>query len=125
MRQYFKTHEWIEATENGTFRMGVSQYACDQLGDIVFVEPKAEGEEVAEGDSLAILESVKAVGDVYAPFDAKILGTNQEAIDSPEDITGDTWIVEIEPTKVKIDIVDLETFDKDDYEEMLNKLAAG
>ncbi len=124
MRQYFKTHEWIEATESGTFRMGVSQYACDQLGDIVFVEPKAEDEEISEGDSLAILESVKAVGDVYAPFDAKITGINQEAVDSPEDISGDTWIVEIAPTKQKIDIVDLETFDKDDYEDMLNRISA-
>ncbi len=124
MRQYFKTHEWIQTTANGNFRMGVSQYACDQLGDIVFVEPKAEGEEIAEGDSLAILESVKAVGDVYAPFEAKIVGTNPEATSSPENIDGDTWIVEIEPAKIKIDIGDLDTLDKDDYEELLAKLAA-
>ncbi len=124
MRQYFKTHEWIQSTESGNFRMGVSQYACDQLGDIVFVEPKEMGEEIAEGDSLTILESVKAVGDVYAPFKAKITAVNQEAIESPEEINGDTWLVEIEPVAAKIDISDLDAVDKEDYEEMLENLAA-
>ncbi len=123
MRQYFKTHEWIESSDNGAFKMGISQYACDQLGDIVFVEAKSEDEEIAEGESLAILESVKAVGDVYAPFDAKIINVNQEAVDRPEDINGDTWIIEIQATKVKIDLAELDAFDKDDYEDMLNKIA--
>jgi glycine cleavage system H protein len=124
MRQYFKTHEWIQTTESGNFLMGVSQYACDQLGDIVFVEPKESGEEIAEGDSLAILESVKAVGDVYAPFKAKVTAVNPAAIESPEEINGDTWLVEIEPVGAKIDISDLDACDKEDYEEMLENLAA-
>jgi len=124
MKQYFKTHEWIQTTESGKFRMGISQYACDQLGDIVFVEPKSLGEEIAEGESLAILESVKAVGDVYAPFTAKVTAVNEDAVNSPEEINGDTWIVELEPVAAKIDISDLDTFDKDDYEELLDKLAA-
>ncbi len=122
MKQYFKTHEWIQATEEESFRMGISQYACDQLGDIVFVEAKAEGEEVAEGDSLAILESVKAVGDLYSPFDATIVSINPDAIERPEDINGDTWILEIKSSKNKIDLAELATFDKDDYEELLDRL---
>lgn len=99
MKYYLKTHEWIEKNGDNNFRMGVSSYAADQLGDIVFVESKDLEDEFESNDSIAILESVKAVGDIYAPFSCKLLKTNGELEDSPEKINEDaesTWVIEIE-----------------------------
>lgn len=121
MAQYFKTHEWIEDLGKGKYRMGISKYACDQLGDIVFVEEKDEGEIYDEGESLAILESVKAVGDIYAPFRAKLLKTNKAVISSPEDIEAKTWIVEISSVD-GIDFDDLDTMNGAEYEDYLETL---
>ncbi len=122
MKQYLKTHEWIEYMGDGRYRMGISQYACDQLGDIVFVEEqKASKHEFKTGKSLAILESVKAVGDIYAPCDVKLLQTNPDAISTPEEINADTWIVEISPVK-KTDIDDVETMEEDEYLEYIETI---
>ncbi|MDD9898405.1 MAG: glycine cleavage system protein H [Candidatus Melainabacteria bacterium] len=119
--QYFKTHEWIQDMGEGKFHMGISKYACDQLGDIVFIEEKDEGEEYDEGDSLAILESVKAVGDIYAPFKAKLSTSNKELVESPESLEATTWLVEIEALD-SINFDDLETMNGAEYEEYLESL---
>lgn len=112
MKQYFKTHEWIEDIGSGKYRMGISNYACDQLGDIVFVEAKNPGEEFDAGQSLCILESVKAVGDVYAPVKVKLLNTNPDIVASPDVINGDTWLVEVEAKS----LTGLETLNDSDYQ---------
>jgi glycine cleavage system H protein len=122
MKQYLKTHEWLECLDATTYRMGISKYACDQLGDIVFVEEqKASKQEFKTGKSLAILESVKAVGDIYAPCDVKLLETNPDALSTPEEINSDTWIVSISPLN-KTDIDDIETMDEDEYLDYIEKL---
>jgi glycine cleavage system H protein len=96
IKYYFKTHEWLESLSEKTYRMGISDYACGQLGDIVFLEEKPAGSMIEQGSSLAILESVKAVGDVYAPFPCKLIQTNPALISNPELLNAKTWIVEIE-----------------------------
>lgn len=99
MKYYFKTHEWIEEVNGkdaGTeFYMGISSYACDQLGDIVFIEAKDSGDSFDKEESLTILESVKAVGDIYAPAKCTLVETNPELVDSPESLKADNWIVKI------------------------------
>ena len=121
MVQYFKSHEWIAEKGDSVYQMGISQYACDQLGDIVFVEAKDDGEDYDQADSLTILESVKAVGDIYAPFKAKLISTNQEAVNSPEEITAKTWIVEISSVD-GIDFDDLDTMNSAEYDDYLETL---
>jgi len=75
MKKYTKTHEWID-TETG--KVGVSNYAQEQLGDIVYVELPAVGKEVKKGERIVSLESVKAAGDVYAPVSGKIVAVNDK-----------------------------------------------
>ncbi|ANE42064.1 MAG: glycine cleavage system protein GcvH [Fervidobacterium pennivorans] len=97
MKKYTKTHEWID-TETG--KVGVSNYAQEQLGDIVYVELPAVGKEVKKGDRIVSLESVKAAGDVYAPVSGKIVAVNEKVNATPElinqDPEGEGWLVQIE-----------------------------
>lgn len=121
-QEYFKTHEWIKSVGNNHYQMGVSKYACDQLGDIVFIEEQAKGKIYEQGSSLAVLESVKAVGDIYAPFKAKLIATNQDLVASPEELNGNTWVVEIEAVDPQHSIEDVDTLDADAYQDYLETL---
>lgn len=115
MKYYFKTHEWIEETGESTYKIGVSKYAADQLGDIVFVEAKSEGDSFDKGESLAILESVKAVGDIYAPFDCEVSAVNEALEDSPELINqSQDWVVEIK-AKAAVDMAAIDAMPEADY----------
>lgn len=96
--KYAKTHEWV-LVEGGKAKIGVSDYAQQQLTDIVFVELPEIGARVEKGKSFGVIESVKAVEDVYAPLSGKVIAKNQKVIDSPELINNDpynTWLIEIE-----------------------------
>lgn len=97
-RRYTDQHEWVLATDNG-FKVGITDFAQDALGDVVFVDiPAAEGS-VAAGDILAEVESTKSVGEVYAPFDGTIVAANQRLAEEPElvnsDPYGEGWFVEL------------------------------
>jgi len=98
--RYADTHEYIKE-ENGLLRLGVSEFAVDQLGDIVFVELAEEGTLLMQGDTFGTIESVKAVEEVYLPFSGKIIEKNQEVIDNPEilqnDPINDGWLILIKP----------------------------
>ena len=98
--KYADTHEYIKE-ENGLIRMGVSEFAIDQLGDIVFVELAEEGEVILKGDTFGTIESVKAVEEVYLPFQGEIIEKNQEVIDNPEilqnDPINDGWLILVKP----------------------------
>ena len=98
--KYADTHEYIKE-ENGLIRMGVSEFAIDQLGDIVFVELAEKGEVILKGDTFGTIESVKAVEEVYLPFQGEIIEKNQEVIDNPEilqnDPINDGWLILIKP----------------------------
>ncbi|MEJ5258449.1 MAG: glycine cleavage system protein GcvH [Fervidobacterium sp.] len=97
MKRFAKTHEWYD---NETGYVGVSQYAQEQLGDIVYVDLPAVGKEVKKGDVIVSLESVKAAGDVYAPVSGKIVAVNDKVNTNPEiinqDPEGEGWLVKIE-----------------------------
>uniref|UniRef100_A0A7C5Y934 Glycine cleavage system H protein n=1 Tax=Fervidobacterium nodosum TaxID=2424 RepID=A0A7C5Y934_9BACT len=99
MKKYVKTHEWFD-TETGY--VGVSNYAQDKLGDIVYVDLPQVGREVKKGEVIVSLESVKAAGDVYAPVSGKIVEVNEKVNVSPElvnqDPEGEGWLVKIEAT---------------------------
>lgn len=97
--KYTKEHEWVKI--NGkTVTIGISDFAQDQLGEIVFVELPEEGEEFSEGDAFGVVESVKSVSDVYAPVAGKVVELNDPVVDSPEiindDCYGDGWLIKLE-----------------------------
>ncbi|NLM40970.1 MAG: glycine cleavage system protein GcvH [Firmicutes bacterium] len=96
---YTKEHEWVLVKGN-IVRIGISDYAQNELGDIVFVDLPSVGDWVEEGEGFCALESVKAVSDVYAPVSGKVVAVNEELEDSPELINESPldkgWIVEIE-----------------------------
>jgi glycine cleavage system H protein len=96
---YTEEHEWIRRMEDGMVRIGITDYAQDQLGDVVFVELPVVGATVAKDDILVEVESTKSVGEVYAPFAGEVSNVNQQASDSPElvnqDPYGEGWLVEM------------------------------
>ena len=110
---YADTHEYV-LEENGFLKIGVSEFAIDQLGDIVFVELADQGATLEKGDTFGTIESVKAVEEVYLPFSGEIISVNESVIDNPEllqnDPIGEGWLVVIKPdSKVLFD--DLMTSD--------------
>jgi glycine cleavage system H protein len=101
--RYTKDHEWAKVTGD-TIKIGISDYAQDQLGDIVFVEMPAIGDTFDEGDEFGTLESVKAVSELYAPIGGEIVAINEDLEDSPELLNQDPyggWIIEIKPKDIK------------------------
>ena len=94
--KYADTHEYI-LEENGLLKIGVSEFAIDQLGDIVFVELAELGSTLQKGDTFGTIESVKAVEEVYLPFSGEIKMINESVIDSPEllqnDPIGKGWLI--------------------------------
>ena len=98
--KYADTHEYVKE-ENGLLKIGVSEFAIDQLGDIVFVELVEKGSKLNQGETFGTIESVKAVEEVYLPFSGEVISVNQVVIDNPEtlqnDTIGDGWLVIIKP----------------------------
>lgn len=97
--RYSREHEWIRV-EGNRATVGITDYAQSQLGDVVFVEIPAEGAAVSAGKTFSVVESVKAVSDIYAPVSGTIVAVNEELADTPETINGDPygkgWLVVIE-----------------------------
>jgi glycine cleavage system H protein len=97
--KYSKEHEWV-LVEDNVATVGITDYAQDQLGDIVFVEMPAIGDKVSKEDAFGVVESVKAVSDIYAPVSGKVLEVNDDLPDNPEmvneDPYGDGWMIKIE-----------------------------
>lgn len=96
---YSKDHEWVEV-EGNRARIGITDYAQESLGDIVFVELPQVGDELAAGDSFGVVESVKSASDVYAPVGGKVVAVNEALLDLPQDINADPygkgWMIEVE-----------------------------
>ena len=98
--RYTDEHEWARLSGD-IARIGVSDYAQDQLGDIVFVELPAVGDTIAKGEVFGTLESVKAVSELYLPLSGEVVAVNTALADAPELINQDpyaAWIVEVRPT---------------------------
>jgi glycine cleavage system H protein len=96
--QYTRSHEWVR-TEGDTATVGITDYAQDELGDIVFVELPEEGATFDAGDSFGAVESVKAVSDLYTPVGGEVVEVNEALNDSPEKINedpyGEGWIIKL------------------------------
>ena len=99
---YADTHEYVKR-ENGLIKLGISEFAVDQLGDIVFVELREKGSTLEKGETFGTIESVKAVEEVYLPFDAEIIERNDDVIDNPEILQNDPidqgWLLIVKPIK--------------------------
>lgn len=97
--KYSKEHEWV-LVEGSVATVGITDYAQDQLGDIVFVELPAVADKVSKEDAFGVVESVKAVSDIYAPVSGKVVEVNDDLPENPEmlneDPYGDGWIIKIE-----------------------------
>ena len=98
--RYTEDHEWV--TINGdTLRVGITDYAQDQMGDVVFVEAPEVGAELNKGDEFGTIESVKAVSELFLPVSGKIVAVNEDLDDAPELVNEDpykNWLVEIKPS---------------------------
>jgi glycine cleavage system H protein len=97
--RYLETHEWVRL-EDGTARVGISDFAQDELGDVVFVELPSEGDSLSQEADFGVIESIKAVSDLYAPVSGTVVGVNDRLVDEPElvneDPFGDGWMLELE-----------------------------
>lgn len=97
--RYTQEHEWIRRTGPTTVRVGITDFAQSQLGDVVFVQLPAEGDDVSSGDTLGEVESTKSVSDIYAPLSAKVIAINAELESNPETVNsdpyGDGWLVDL------------------------------
>ena len=98
-RNYLESHEWA-AVEDGTVKIGITDFAQDELGDIVFVELPEVGDEVEQDAAFGVIESIKAVSDLYAPISGEVVARNEDLFDAPElvndDPFGDGWMIEVE-----------------------------
>jgi len=98
-RKYLESHEWVDDAAD-TVRIGISDFAQDELGDVVFVELPDEGEAVAAGEEFGVVESIKAVSDLYSPVSGTVAAVNDALGDQPElvndDPFGDGWMLEVE-----------------------------
>ncbi len=99
-RRYLESHEWAHPAD-GAVRVGISEFAQDELGDVVFVELPAEGDSLGAEESFGVVESIKAVSDLYAPVSGTVTATNDDLRDTPElvneDPYGDGWMLELDP----------------------------
>ena len=99
--RYTKSHEWVKAEDDGTVVVGITHHAQQMLGDLVFVEPPAVGRKLEQGEECAVVESVKAASDVYAPVSGVVTASNAELSDAPEKINEDAysaWLFKLKPS---------------------------
>ncbi len=117
--KYSKEHEWV-STEDEVATVGITDHAQEQLGEIVFIELPAVGDKVSKDDPFGVIESVKAVSDIYAPVSGTVVAINEELPESPEmvneDPYGDGWLIKI---KVSDDSDFDDLMDSAEYEEMI------
>lgn len=116
-----KSHEYVLDNENGTYTLGLTDYAIEQLGDIVFLELPEVGMEFKKGETFATIESVKAASEIYMPVSGKIIEVNESLVDTPETLNEDVyekgWLVKIEATGEITEFNDL--LEYEDYKEEL------
>lgn len=112
--KYAKSHEWVKDEGDGTVTIGITDYAQDALGDLVFVNLPEVGDEVTAGDSFADVESVKAVSDVFSPVTGIVKEINEELLDSPELINSDpygAWFIRVGEITDQEDYMDADSYE--------------
>ena len=101
--KFLKSHEWARLEDDGRVTVGISDHAQAALGDLVYVELPGVGDEVEAGKGVAVVESVKAASDVYAPLSGTVVAVNEELSDAPETINGDAygkgWLFVLQPSE--------------------------
>ena len=116
-----KSHEYLLDNENGTYTIGLTDYAVEQLGDIVFLELPELNTEFKKGDTFAAIESVKAASEIYMPISGKIIEINEQLVNSPEKLNEDVfeagWLVKIAASGNTDELNDL--LEYEDYKEEL------
>ena len=98
--RYTESHEWVRRESDGNVSVGITDHAQEQLGDIVFVEAPQVGRKVAAGESVGVVESVKAASDIYAPVAGEVVAANADLSASPEKVNEDAfgaWMYRIKP----------------------------
>ena len=119
--KYTKEHEWVKL-EDDLVVIGITDYAQDALGEIVYIELPSEGDEVTKGNPFGAVESTKSVSDLYAPVSGEVVEVNEALLDSPEAINedpyGDGWMIKIKP----YDVGELQgLMESDEYTEFIEK----
>ena len=119
--KYTNEHEWLRQEEDGSVTIGITDHAQSALGDLVYVELPEVGQDVENGGEMAVVESVKAASDVYAPIAGSVIAVNEALSDDPEKINadpyGDGWIVRMQPSGDGG-----ETMDLNEYQAFLDEL---
>ena len=119
---YTNEHEWLRREDDGSVTVGITDHAQAALGDLVYVELPEVGQDVESGGDMAVVESVKAASDVYAPIDGSVVAVNEDLADDPEKINaepyGEGWIVRLEPTG---DMDESELMTPDAYQALLDE----
>ena len=118
---YTDEHEWLRREDDGSVTIGITEHAQAALGDLVYVELPEIDQEVDAGGDMAVVESVKAASDVYAPIAGTVVGVNETLSDDPETINndpyGDGWIVRLKPSGDEGSLMS-----PDDYQKFLDEL---
>lgn len=112
--KYSKSHEWIKDNGDGTFTIGISDFAQDALGDLVFANLPEEGDAVTVEEAFGDVESVKAVSDVLSPVTAEVVEINEELLDAPESINEDpygAWFIKVANVTDTEELLDAEAYE--------------
>lgn len=100
--RYASSHEWSREEADGSITVGITNHAQDALGDVVFVELPEVGRQLSAGDECAVVESVKAASDIYAPVSGEVIAINDALSDAPElinsDPYGEAWLFKVKPS---------------------------
>ena len=98
--KYTESHEWVRTETDGTLTIGITDHAQEALGDLVFIELPAVGRSAKAGEAVAVVESVKAASDIYAPVAGQVTAVNEEVVDAPEKVNADAyahWLYKLKP----------------------------
>ena len=113
--KYTKSHEWVLTLEDGAVRIGLTDYAQQELGDLVFVDLPQAGDAVTAGESCCEVESVKAVSPVYSPVSGTVRAVNEALLDAPETINNapyDAWLIEVEDVSDMGELLDAAAYEQ-------------
>lgn len=119
--KYSAEHEWVQDNGDGTVLIGITDFAQEQLGDLVFVEMPELGTKISKGEEISVIESVKAASDLFAPVDGTVIEVNESLDDEPELINEDAmanWIIKVELSD-PADLDDL--MDEDAYNQLTDE----
>jgi glycine cleavage system H protein len=99
-RQYSKTHQWARRDEDGNITVGITNFAQDQLGDVVYIQNPAAGTQIRQGEPCGVIESVKTASDVHAPVSGEVIAVNEALADTPEQLNAEpyaAWLFRVKP----------------------------